>query len=496
MSGPKRADVQAELRAAHGAAQRASSLVAEAEYAVLRALLGDLDRATQRGFSTSSAENDLARARDDVPSKRDAKVALALANSLRDRANAAADAARAKLREADRAHQSAVAEYGRASSEYDNASRALDRSVGDHYKQSEMNLAREASRRFNVAADLGKAAAQSRLQARSSVGEALALARQAQAAADEVNKRAAACARESEERTRAEEEARRIAEEVLRRATVAVNSARAALSALPAAECDKFAPSSLGELTRRIETAEGQLAQGDSAAAQQLADAVGAEAPRLAAKVAAARAEYDHRLTSAQTAVDELNATLGAVDAKLIGQWSDDPDAVAAAQAALQRADDHIAAERFEDAASDASGAAAQLRGATNSAAESQAANDRRISIGDAIMDVLEDMGFRVFSADGTKNEPLKITGQVPDESGRGDFKLEIPLTGDVDFEVAAAEGDGSCSGAVKELRERLAERGVGFTVTDWGYGHEPGGGQLPVQTETETQTQLETQTG
>ncbi|UXA17453.1 hypothetical protein [Mycobacterium sp. SMC-4] len=479
-----------------GAAQRASSLVADAEYAALRALQADLDRASQRGYSTFSAKSELASCRDDVASTQEAKAALADVDSLSKRANLAVKTVGSQIEEADRAHRRAAAEYRGANDEYNRASQALDRSVGDHYKQAEMSLAKEATRRFNVAADLGKVAARARSQARTSLTEALAMVRQAQAAADDVHKRVTAAASESAERTRAEEEARRIAEEARRRATIAVSSSHAAVAAIPVADCGKFAPSRLAVLTRRLETAESALAKGQWAPAQREADMVTAEATSLAAQVGAARSDFDRRLTAAQTAVDELTATLGAVDPKLIKEWSDDRDAVEAAREALTRANGHITAERFEEAVSDASASASNLRTATTTAAESQAANERRISIGEAIMDVLEDMNFKVYFADGTKDTPLQITGQVPDEGGRGDFKMAIPLTGDVDFEVTAPEGDGSCSGAVKELRERLAERGVGFTVTDWGYGHEPGNRRQVVDTEVEAETEVEIQTG
>ena len=75
----------------------------------------------------------------------------------------------------------------------------------------------------------------------------------------------------------------------------------------------------------------------------------------------------------------------------------------------------------------------------------------------------------------GTKSEPMKISGQVPAVSGEGDFLLELPLDGEVDFEVTDTNADGSaCSNAVATLRQRLADRGIAFTVTDWGHGHDP----------------------
>ncbi|MPN55447.1 hypothetical protein SDC9_203129 [bioreactor metagenome] len=80
-------------------------------------------------------------------------------------------------------------------------------------------------------------------------------------------------------------------------------------------------------------------------------------------------------------------------------------------------------------------------------------------------------MQFDVSFDPGSRDEPCRISGQTPRADGDGDFDIAIPLSGDIEFEVAEARGDGrDCHAAVTALRERLKERfGLSWDVTDWG---------------------------
>lgn len=492
MSGPKRADVQAELRSAQASARTASSLIADAEGSVLRALLAELNQAAKSGGSDSGINTELNGCRDDVSSTADAKSALAQAKSLRMRADAASATARDQCSAAERTHRDGVREYECANAEYHRATANLNKA---HYLHDEMSWAKEATRLYGTAAALAKNAQLERQRAQKSVTDALTLARQAQAAERDAVNRVKASSRESAERTRAEEEARRIAEKARRLATIAVSGARAALDALPDGDCDKFAPGTSSQLASQLAQAKTALDSGDAAAAQKLADAVTTDAAALGTRVAHAREEFNRKITAAQTASSQLQATIDASDAELIAGWSDDPNALQAANAGLADVHALIISERFDEAVASASRLTGQLRAATTSAAEATAANDRRTSIGDAIMDVLEDMAFDVSFEEGSKSEPLRIAGQVPAATGEGDFVLELPLDGDVDFEVTDQKGEGACSNAVANLRERLASRGIRFTVTDWGHGNEPSSSPPVVRKRTEEKTHTRTRT-
>jgi hypothetical protein len=473
MSGPKRADVQAELRNAQKSARAAAARVADAENAVLKTLVADLDRADEARAPTSGADAQLAGCRPDVGAVGEARAALRAAQSLRTQADAAAGQARRQVTAAAEVHQRCLDEYDGATAEFDRAKAGLG--TKQHYLHDEMSWAKEANRRFGVAADLGATARKARATARKSAGDALSLARRAQAAERDAVARVTAAVAESAQRARAEEQARRIAEEKLRLATIAVDAARAALDGLPAGDCDKFAAGSRQALADRLAEAHRTLDGADSAAAQSRAQGVARDAAGLAQRVALARTEFDRNLADAQTEARQLQAVIDATDAALISRWSDDPDAPAVATDGLHEIEALIAAERFREASSRAAELSDRLQAATAGAAESQAANDRRTSIGEAIMDVLEEMDFDVSFEPGTKSAPMRISGQVPDVAGKGDFTMDIPLDGEVDFEVTDPQREGSgCSNAVATLRERLAARGIGFTVTDWGHGHEP----------------------
>ena len=123
-------------------------------------------------------------------------------------------------------------------------------------------------------------------------------------------------------------------------------------------------------------------------------------------------------------------------------------------------------------------------------------ADDRRNEIGAAILDVLEEMHFDVSWDAGTRDQPLRLAGQTADESERGDFTVAIPLSGEVDFEVTATEGDTACVAAVQQLQAKLAERGIGWKTTDWGQAQDAakaGPGTVRTHTKTETHTRTRT---
>ena len=475
MSGPKRADLEAELRSANESARAASGLVAEAEHAVLQTLVGELNQPASSA-ALSGADGQLGGCRTDVSSVTDARDAVDLAQSLRAQADQATDDARRRVSAAKDAQQRCVDEYAGATAEYDRARSQLDgRGPRRFVYDAEMRWAKEATRRYRSAADLARTATRVRAEARTAVTDALSLAQQAHAAESDAGARVRAAVRESAERDRAEQEARHIAEEARRRATIAVKGAAASIDSIPADDVDKFFPGRRAALSSDLVEAEAKLATGNSREAQRSADRIAAATAELAHRVAATREEFNRNRSAAKTAHRQLRATIDASDTALILTWSDDPDVLDSAPGCVADISALISAEEFTEARMRASELSERLQIATATAAEALAANHRRTSIGDAIIDVLEEMSFDVTFEPGTKSEPMKISGQVPAVSGEGDFLLELPLDGEVDFEVTDTNADGSaCSNAVATLRQRLADRGIAFTVTDWGHGHDP----------------------
>lgn len=497
MSGPKRADVQAALKSAEAAGRKSAELVSASETAALKSLLRKaqdaLGNADRSSGAVAAASAELAQARGDIPAVGAARSSIGQAQGRLDEAKAAAAAAREALAQAVKLDGQAGATFKLAQAEYDRAERDL-RNSGGHYLRSEMEGAQRAKALFDQAAREGAQAATARAAAKQAAARAMDTASSATSAASTAVSRSAAARKESDERIRAEAEARRIAEEAKRRATLAVDAARGAIGGLDAESCDKFRPGQRSGLAQRLAGAEQSLNRGDSGSAERAATPLPPEAAQLAGAVAEARREFERLRAQALSGVAQLESAIEGSDGPLIGKWSDTPQALDDARRSLAQAQAAIAAEDFAGATGVCSTQVAALAEATRTAAESVAADARRTSIGEAVMDVLEEMGFDVSFEQGSKTEPLRIAGQTADAQGKGDFDLEIPLDGEVDFEVTAQQGDGSCSSAVLGLQKRLAERGVGWQTTDWGYGHEPTE-QEAVRTQTRTVEETRTRT-
>lgn len=498
MSGPKKADVQAALNVAAATSRRAAAVVSAAETAALKDLLRRTEAALAssgtRTSAVTTAKRGLADSRAGLASVVEASRSLDAATAAQREAEAAASRARDDAAHALRLDAEAGATFAAAKAEYDRAEVAL-RQAGAHYLHNQMAWAQRARALYEQAESQGAAAATARKKAKQSVAHALTRAEQSSSAIDTAVNRAAAARREAEEIARAEAEARRITEEARRKATLALEGARSAINALDPATCEKFRPGARDALTTRLMTAEAAMRRGDHAAAQRAVAGIPADVDRLAHEIAAAQQEFQRCQAEATTALAELSSALDSADTELIGAWSDDLGASEAARRTLTECQTAVAAERFDQATDAARKGVARLTEATNSAAEAVGAHERRQAIGDAVMDVLGEMGFDVSYEEGSKTEPLRIAGQTSRVDGRGDFDLEIPLSGAIDFEVTAEQGDGSCATAVRGLQERLAERGVTWQTTDWGYGHDPGDVRPRTVTRTEERTQQRTHT-
>lgn len=473
MSGPKRAEVRPDPAIARAAARAAAARVSQAE---LQSIKGLLDRAKAllipaelAAASLAEAARDVASARGDAAGAADARDAITQAQS---RLKAAQDAVALAKREAKAARQAEAA----AQEAYDRGTRS-----GHRYDPAEGRRASEA--------------AAARGRARSAASTALSEAQRCEPEAAAAMVATEAVRRESARRAKAEAEARRVAQAALRGATAAVGQAAGAVAGLDVASTDTFTPGRREALERRIADAQARLQAGDAAAAQKAVAGVEAEAAALGREAARAKAEFDARSAACETALGELDAAIQAADPDLIAAWADDPGALDAARSGLAQAREAANRGQFEDAGTRAQALTAAIVAATASAATAREADERRTSIGDAVMDVLEELGFDVSFDPGSRTEPLRISGQTASADGRGDFDIEIPLHGEIDFEVTAAPGDGSCSAAVAGLQERLAARGVEWETTDWGYGHEPAA-QQPRAVREEVRTQVRTHGG
>jgi len=471
MSGKKRSEVQAALAAAARAAESARSTLAQADARSLANLQRETDRALDRATKAASGVERLA---DWVTSsseggsaqraRGDAEAALADARAKREKALRAAS-------QADSADRRASKELRDAQGILESAQRALAAATNPNgwYMDSEHAEAVRARNAFAKAEQTANEARQVNQRARDAAVAAQEAAHGAEAAAKSASGLASSARKAAEERRRREEEARRIEEQAKRDAATTLAGARAAFDSI-SGDAEKFAADPYASLMQRVDAASQAYDRGQWKACSDVARSLAGEARALADRVTAARKEFDRRHAAASAAASELAAAIDGADADLVARWSDSPRAVADANAALSSVRAAIQSEDFDRAGADAQRASAAVRAAMESAAANKAADQRRNSIADAIMGSLNEMHYEVSFEPGDKNTPVVIKAQTADATGRGDFDLLVPLSGEIDFEVRANADDVSCRAAVEQLQKKLQERAIPWKTTDWGH--------------------------
>lgn len=492
MSGPKRADVQAALNTAARSAQASAAIIATADRAAVRQMGQRLAEVLQDAANLRSAlehaRGDLASGGHHGPDIAAAMRAVEEAIEGLDSSIQGTDTLTSNTRDADQAEEKAKRAYDDAQAEYDKAEQGL-RQSGGHYLRNQMAWAQNAQRKFDEAGKLGKKAADSRKASKKVAGRVVERAEAAVAAARRAQATADGAIRAAEKRARAAAEAARIAEEKRREASSAAADARVAVDSLNVDDVDKFAPGVRGLLAERVDGAERALAAGEFDAVHKAVRGVVAEASKTATECDEARRKWDEARAAARAAQAGLESQVSSVDSELVEAWARNTDAMAQARAAAERVGTSIDLEAFDEAVRVANAALDDLAAATSSAAEAKGQDLRRREVGEAVMDVLEDLGFDISYEDGTRDDPLRISGQTATPDGRGDFDIEIPLDGEIDFEVTAPEGDVTCVNAIRSLQEQLAERGVDWTVTDWGHAEGHVDGATKVKSREKTQT-------
>lgn len=492
MSGPKRADVEAALSTAARSAHAASALIARSDQAAvtsmqskIAALLGESDELRRELNEADRILSATAHGDDSIASAR-----TAISDALASLDESQSDAARLLegVSTADAAEEAARQAHGAAQVEYDKAVQGL-RQAGEHYLRNQMDWALTSRRLFDEAGEQAKRAAGLRSASKSLAGQALDHAQRGTAHSAHALAQARAAARAADERARAAAEAARIAAENERRATTAVAGARISVGSLDPTVVDKFVPLVRAELSDRVTRATAALSAGRTDEALDLVEGVEERASRVASDAARSKQDWDAARAVALGAQQELDSLLEAVDAGLVADWAANGSAESDARGVADTVTALIDGEEFEKAAAEARRGRDALAAATASAAAAKGQDLRRQEVGEAIMDVLEELGFDISFDEGTRDEPLRISGQTADTTGRGDFDIEIPLDGEVDFEVTAAGGDVSCVNAIRSLQERLSERGIDWHVTDWGHAEGAQDAATRVKTTERSQT-------
>jgi hypothetical protein len=391
---------------------------------------------------------------------------------LREEAGRSSSDAQQRMDDARRETRQTEDIYSRANDVYEQTVAAV-RQAGSHYLNKEMEWAQEARRLYDQAASGLQRASGSRKQAEEAARAALQKAKEALAHTENLERQVNAVRTEGEANLRAEEDARRITEQKRRDALLAIEKVKAALDHIENTPHEKFLPGEIANLRSGQKALTSLFEKGDFDRAKGEAENLLTASRRAEEKIIQAVHEYEHRKAQAEGQANVLKQTLANMERGLITEWSDAPAAIKMAEAALKEAQEFIWDERFDQAAQLAGDADRHLKEALRTAAENKTSNEKRETISDAVMEVLEELGFEVSWEPGTRTAPLRISGMTPDQQGKGDFDIVIPLDGQVDFEINTPSGDTTCVAAVEALQKRLAERGiVRWQTTDWGHAH------------------------
>lgn len=475
MSGPKKADVKAQLNIAKRSQQQCANLISAAADAAIASILLEAEgimkdiaaqeitiRDESGSFSSEAlriAPDAIRRAGEAVSSS---SATIAESRDVLSRTRSEVDLARQHEQDARRTFEMAVEEYNRAME-------AINRASG-HYMDQEMEWAQQATKLFAQAECELASAAKVRKDAEKSASSALQQARIGKGTVQSALQQVRNTRDEAQSLLKAEADARKIAEEKRRNASLALEKGRSALHRLGKLPHQKFSPGKLDALSRELKTAQQALESGSFDAARTDGERIAASAVCLEQDVATAKKNFERRKAEAETQINVLHAALTGMDEALIREWSDTPDACRNAKHVIGQAHKAVEAERFDDAVGSASDERRKLLEALRSAAEAKSSHDKRMVTGLAIMEVLKELHFDVSCEPGNKTEPMLIAGQTTDEAGKGDFDIAIPLDGEVNFEVTSPEGDISCVVAIEQLQKRLESRGVKWQTTDWGH--------------------------
>lgn len=477
MSGPKRADVVKALNVVAENEKRCAARIAAAESVTVQSLAGRTQERAREASESVRRASDIAAGYDTDtlrvcgPAASAVRSAAQAARDTADRATSAVTRAMGVVENAQQVEAQANTRLEEASAQYQAARDALASVKGDHYMHGPMEQAKQARTLYEEAARLLERAAKERKEAKKQLEKALEEANNAASQAAAVVARAEGVREEARVVLAAEEEARRITEARRRDALTRMGVARAALARVAALPHEKFAPTVLLGLEARLRAAEDAARMGMGDFGNAASEAVLADAERAASDVAQAQAAWERRRDAAVTGVALLDAALAGVsDPAFIREWADDRDALDRATVTRETVNAHVRAERFEDAVGAAESARNAVTAAIESAARNHSLDQQRTETAEAVVDVLNDLGFQVGDEPGNRTQAYRIVGQMPGLDETGDILIELPLEGEVHFEVRHEAGDASCVASVRALQERLRDRGVEWNVTHWGH--------------------------
>lgn len=476
MSGPKKADVEAKLSMVEQNKNRCKALIADAKNEAndkgVKEIKDVLEKAQKilDGCAVDMKNTSSEQRRVNTETIAQAEKKIQEAKGTVRKASGFFEETKGLIEQSKKLSRETKELFDKAVGAYDQAWKKLRSSSGAHYRREEMDQALQAERYFEKARAVGTRAAQAGQEAQQAVAKALKAVKDADhqllAAANHLRTAVA----EADVKLQAEQEAQRILEEKRRQAVVALGDLRAFAARFEKRRHEKFIPGQVKELQQALQLLEKAYNGEDY-------DAVLAKSPRLLEEFSQNQSRLDEleqafeeEKAAAETECSRFAALLASVDRKLIQEWSAQTAAMGAVVQAANEMEELLKQEAFAKAVDLACTSLGTLEQILGEAAANKAADEQRTKIGEAIMDVLDEMGFDVSFAEGSLQQDLMIAGQTQDISGKGDFDIKIPLNGEIDFEVSATTGDTACVAAIHSLTQKLEDQGIYWQTTNWGY--------------------------
>ena len=269
---------------------------------------------------------------------------------------------------------------------------------------------------------------------------------------------------------------RRIAEEKKRKALNLVDDLKSLKKDIESKNFAKFAKGkySAASVGNRIDSISAYIDREDYDSAISAAENLKAELQKTAADVEAAQQAWMAAKVKAEKVLADAKGEISLMNKSDLKKYSGiNSREIDNAFALIDKAENKIAAERFEEATRDIESGIGKLTEIKEAALKNKELAETREAIAQSIMQALYDSNYDspYYGLEDENDElsVLDIVAAAP--GGVGDMTLKIDLSGNVSFEVANIP-DGReqlCHNAILDMQKRLAEDEVSFDMTDWG---------------------------
>ncbi|MDR3232598.1 MAG: hypothetical protein LBT46_02840 [Planctomycetaceae bacterium] len=181
------------------------------------------------------------------------------------------------------------------------------------------------------------------------------------------------------------------------------------------------------------------------------------------------RAAAENMLQNAQNEADSF-------DGEFLSEWSGDTAGLAEANQLLQKAEEKLHAEQFDESQALSAKSVKQFQTLYAEANENKQQFENREVIADAVIAALNDLQYdepdvNYEPKEGTENTMLgSVTIFAKSKGESGDMRLAINLDGKVNLDIAdIPEGkETECHHRIADLQSKVADT-IDLQITDWG---------------------------